>query len=241
MRKLILALALMIGVMAQAQVEIYTFDETEADSLRRKWHEHAALDPVPLPDGSYALPKRINDDPWLDSSMVTVHSFKDDSTEIRYLPEVGQEVTAGVIYHYPRGNDPDLALSDLVLCRQTHNLTIYPPEETPALFTFFRVNSDTLSWIENEWVKLGWIRVYDGTSYEVIQAHMTVVGQTPDIVPALWTAVSTGCEDFVQPTGAQDAYQTGDCVIFEGSTYESLIDDNVWSPTTYPAGWQLIE
>jgi hypothetical protein len=46
--------------------------------------------------------------------------------------------------------------------------------------------------------------------------------------------------EWVQPTGAHDAYQTGDRVTFEGQVYESLIDANVWSPAVYPAGWQLI-
>lgn len=38
----------------------------------------------------------------------------------------------------------------------------------------------------------------------------------------------------------QKSYMTGDRVLFEGATYESLIDNNVWSPSAYPAGWQLI-
>lgn len=46
--------------------------------------------------------------------------------------------------------------------------------------------------------------------------------------------------DFVQPTGPDDAYNTGDKVMFNGSAYESLIDNNVWSPSEYPQGWQLI-
>ncbi len=29
-----------------------------------------------------------------------------------------------------------------------------------------------------------------------------------------------------------------DLVIFKGKTYESTIDNNVWSPTAYPAGWK---
>lgn len=45
---------------------------------------------------------------------------------------------------------------------------------------------------------------------------------------------------WVQPTGAHDAYQKGDRVLFEGKTYESLIDANVWSPSVYPAGWKQI-
>ena len=46
--------------------------------------------------------------------------------------------------------------------------------------------------------------------------------------------------EFVQPTGAHDAYNIGDKVIFEGQTYESLVDANVYSPTAYPQGWQVI-
>lgn len=45
---------------------------------------------------------------------------------------------------------------------------------------------------------------------------------------------------WVQPTGAQDAYNIGDRVTFGGQVYESVIDANTWSPTAYPAGWKLI-
>ena len=46
--------------------------------------------------------------------------------------------------------------------------------------------------------------------------------------------------EWVQPTGAHDAYQTGDHVMFEGAEYKSLIDGNTWSPTDYPQGWEKI-
>lgn len=46
--------------------------------------------------------------------------------------------------------------------------------------------------------------------------------------------------DWVQPTGAHDAYQKGDKVRYNGDVYESLIDGNVWSPDAYPAGWQKL-
>lgn len=50
----------------------------------------------------------------------------------------------------------------------------------------------------------------------------------------------SGPADWVQPTGGHDAYKKGDRVSFEGSVYESLIDENTWSPTEYPAGWSEI-
>nr|DAV90358.1 MAG TPA: ChiA1-BD-binding domain protein [Caudoviricetes sp.] len=46
--------------------------------------------------------------------------------------------------------------------------------------------------------------------------------------------------DFVQPTGAHDAYKKGDKVRFEGKIYESLIDANTYSPSAYPDGWKEI-
>lgn len=46
--------------------------------------------------------------------------------------------------------------------------------------------------------------------------------------------------DFVQPTGAHDAYKKGDKIKFEGKVYESLIDANTYSPSAYPAGWKEI-
>ncbi len=57
-----------------------------------------------------------------------------------------------------------------------------------------------------------------------------------------WREVTEGDAPaaWVQPTGAHDAYQTGDIVSFEGRVYRSLIDSNVWSPDSYPAGWEEI-
>lgn len=45
---------------------------------------------------------------------------------------------------------------------------------------------------------------------------------------------------FVQPTGAHDAYRTGDRVTFGGTVWECVTDNNVWSPADYPAGWREV-
>lgn len=47
--------------------------------------------------------------------------------------------------------------------------------------------------------------------------------------------------EYVQPTGAHDAYQTGDKVTWNGKHYISKMDGNVWNPDAYPAGWELAE
>lgn len=79
-----------------------------------------------------------------------------------------------------------------------------------------------------------------GKLYRVVQAHTTQADWEPQDTPALWTEVSVvEWPEWKQPTGAQDAYNTGDKVTFEGAHYVSLIDGNIWSPTAYPAGWEL--
>jgi chitodextrinase len=80
---------------------------------------------------------------------------------------------------------------------------------------------------------------YNTKLYKVIQAHTTQADWTPDITPALFKEVSLDeFPEWVQPTGAHDAYNKGDKVTFEGKHYMSLIDGNIWSPAAYPAGWE---
>lgn len=80
---------------------------------------------------------------------------------------------------------------------------------------------------------------YQGTLYRVVQAHTSQADWTPDQTPALFAVVSLDeWPEWVQPTGAQDAYNKGDKVTFEGRHYISLIDANVYSPAVYPAGWE---
>ena len=93
---------------------------------------------------------------------------------------------------------------------------------------------------------------YDGKLYRCVQAHTSQADWHPDIVPPLWTPLQAegGDDDpttipvWVQPTGAQDAYNKGDRVWYpdaSGQVWESTMDGNVWSPEAYPAGWKLIE
>ena len=87
---------------------------------------------------------------------------------------------------------------------------------------------------------------YNDSLYRVVQAHRSQIDWTPDITPALYTEIPRPGEIPVwkQPTGVQDAYNTGDKVHYPAKAdpiYESTIDNNVWSPEAYPQGWRLIE
>lgn len=80
---------------------------------------------------------------------------------------------------------------------------------------------------------------YNGVLYRVVQAHTSQADWPPDKTPALFVTVSLDeWPEFVQPTGAHDAYKKGDKVTFKGKHYISLIDANVYSPAAYPAGWK---
>ena len=82
-------------------------------------------------------------------------------------------------------------------------------------------------------------RRYGACLYKCVQAHTSQADWTPDATPALWVKVSVEeWPEFVRPTGAHDAYNTGDKVTYNGKRYISLIDANVYSPGDYPAGWE---
>lgn len=88
------------------------------------------------------------------------------------------------------------------------------------------------------------IRVrYNGKLYRCEQAHTSQADWTPPATPALWTEVAEPGEIPVwrQPTGAQDAYMTGDKVHYptkDDAVYISTVDNNVWEPTVF--GWEVV-
>ena len=78
---------------------------------------------------------------------------------------------------------------------------------------------------------------YNSTLYKCVQAHTSQADWTPDATPALWTPVSLDdYPEWVQPTGAHDAYNTGDKVSYNGKHYISTIDANTYAPDVY--GWE---
>ena len=87
---------------------------------------------------------------------------------------------------------------------------------------------------------------YNDVLYKVLQAHTSQADWTPDTAVSLFAKVMIPSKDipvWEQPTST-NAYMTGDRVYYptaQDDVYESLIDNNVWSPTAYPQGWKVIE
>lgn len=82
-------------------------------------------------------------------------------------------------------------------------------------------------------------RQYDGLLYRCVQAHTSQADWTPDVTPALWVRTWTDpFPEWVQPTGAHDAYNKGDKVSHLGKHWVSDIDANVYEPSVY--GWDEV-
>ena len=74
-----------------------------------------------------------------------------------------------------------------------------------------------------------------------LQARVTALEDGGEEPSGTLVDGSADYPDYVQPTGAHDAYQAGQGVTWNGQRYRSLIDANVWSPDVYPQGWELVE
>lgn len=77
------------------------------------------------------------------------------------------------------------------------------------------------------------LQVYDSDIYT----------QEPEELPAQW-----GFKWSTDPAKAlpfvaisTSPYMTGDCCTENDTVYRSLIDNNVWEPSGYSAGWELVE
>lgn len=84
---------------------------------------------------------------------------------------------------------------------------------------------------------------YNGVLYKVLQDHTSQESWTPDAAPSLFAKVLASADGTPQEWQQPDStnpYNKGDRVLFNGKTYESLIDGNVWSPSANPAGWKEV-
>lgn len=84
---------------------------------------------------------------------------------------------------------------------------------------------------------------YNGVMYKVLQDHTSQASWTPDAAHSLFAKVlvsDDGTPQEWQQPDSTNPYNKGDRVLFNGKTYESLIDGNVWSPSANPAGWKEV-
>lgn len=110
--------------------------------------------------------------------------------------------------------------------------TVYDPWEVGKAYKL----DDLFTYGENA--------VGDPQLYRVISAHTSQADWTPDTAVSLYKAIGlddSGYPVWSQPTGAHDAYNTGDVVNYNGELYESLIDGNTTVPGTDERYWKKID
>lgn len=108
--------------------------------------------------------------------------------------------------------------------------TVFPVWEVNRAYTV----GDIVSYGENS--------TGDPQLYKVVQAHTSAAEWTPDATASLYDSVGlddNGYPVWSRPSGAHDAYNTGDIVNYNGTMYRSKIDGNTWSPEEYPDGWEV--
>lgn len=110
-------------------------------------------------------------------------------------------------------------------------LSVLTDEQAEQFSQAYREWGSSVSYAAGERVR------YNDKLYRCIQAHTSREGWEPPNTPALWTRTASDGEipEWVQPTGAQDAYNTGDKVKHNLKTWISTVDGNVWEPGVY--GW----
>lgn len=87
-----------------------------------------------------------------------------------------------------------------------------------------------------------------GQSWKCCQAHNTNnnPGIEPGQSPTQWAPYHTKdpkkAKPFIQPTGAHDSYEYGECCVWiDGQTYRSIMETaNAYSPADYPQGWEVV-
>ena len=99
------------------------------------------------------------------------------------------------------------------------------------------------TWKTGTAYEVGYKVRHGGILYACLQAHTSQAGWEPGAAPSLWAKVLIPDPDVIpdwEQPDSTNAYKKGDKVRFDGKIYESLIDNNVWSPAAYPAGWREV-
>ena len=85
--------------------------------------------------------------------------------------------------------------------------------------------------------------LYNEVLYKVITAHTSQADWTPDASASLFAKVLIPDESVIPEWEQPDStnpYMIGDKVTYNGKTWVSIVDNNVWAPGAY--GWEeLVE
>lgn len=87
---------------------------------------------------------------------------------------------------------------------------------------------------------------HNGQVYTILQPHTPAhnPGVFPADLPAIYSIKHTTnpkkAKPYMAPNGTSGMYMKDDCAVEDGGVYRSTIDNNVWAPSGYPAGWEYL-
>ena len=99
------------------------------------------------------------------------------------------------------------------------------------------------AWREEVEYAVGIRVLFEGTLYKVLQTHTSQADWTPSSSPSLFAKVLIPDMDFIPEWERPDStngYAKGDKVVYNGDTWISLTDNNVWEPSeSLPTIWKI--
>lgn len=157
---------------------------------------------------------------------ITFKQEYNDSKSLNII--VGERVTVNEAYQYRK---------------DIETIANYTPDEEAKkyIWTYSQWESDVDYLVGDK-------AIFHEVLYKCLQAHKSQDTWNPEEAPSLWVKVinedpSGDIPVWEQPS-SENPYMKGDKVHFptiDDAVYESLIDNNVWSPEVYPNGWKEIE
>ena len=104
--------------------------------------------------------------------------------------------------------------------------------QVPNLYPTWRAGSE---------YKAGDRVLFNDVLYKVLQQHTSQETWAPDVSPSLFAKVLIPDADVIpvwEQPDSTNPYMKGDKVTYDGKTWVSIVDNNVWAPGV--AGWEMI-
>lgn len=195
-------------------------------TLQAYYNENTENYHVKCQNGESDVPKDIFESGWREQTDVETEALKTKES-------VNQITTQALITTL---NNGDVTSLKSVYAKMAASISDDVALAIPEIFPIWSANSVNY--------KTGDRVSYENVLYKVLQDHTSQESWKPDVSPSLFAKILTSTDNtpkpWVQPDST-NAYKKGDRVTYNGKIYESLIDNNVWSPEGYPAGWKEVE
>lgn len=117
----------------------------------------------------------------------------------------------------------------------SQNLEDINASETPELFGCLDENGDLVK----SGTRINWHGVVKRASVDL----WDTAENNPDNAPSLWEDLlyKDGIRIIPESITAGTAFSKDELGYWKDVLYKSLINNNVWTPESYPAGWEIVE